>query len=311
MRAFWLGSDCTRGEFALRLAGSADIFQPRARAPCESVNYVCSHDGFNLQDLVSYDLRHNEANGEGNRDGHSHNLSWNCGWEGPTGDPEVLQRRFRLKRALLASVLLSQGTPMITAGDEIGHSQQGNNNPYCQDNAITWLDWAHADESFIAFTAHLIELRRRWLPLGMRWYTGLVDGRGQHDLAWLRRTGEAMAPEHWDNRMSRILGALIHAPGRADAPPMLLLFNGRDMDATFELPLGDWVAELDSSSADGRSAWRRRGADGVTAASILLLSRTVVLLRDAAADDSADHSADSSPASSADRSADMSAGPAR
>ena len=285
-RAFWLGGDCTRGELARRLAGSADLFQgqtqARQRLPTESVNYVCSHDGFNLTDLVSHDLRHNEANGENNRDGHGHNLSWNCGFEGPTTDPEVQQRRARLKRALLATVLLSQGTPMITAGDEIGHSQRGNNNPYCQDNEITWLAWATADESLIAYTAHLIDLRRRLLPLGVNWFTGHADARGRVDLAWLLRTGASMAPEQWDNRNSRILGAWIGAPGRA-AAPLLLLINGRDIDATFRLPPGEWVAELDSTIADGRCAWRQR-SDGALAEPLaehyLLLARCVVLLRD-------------------------------
>jgi len=273
-RAFWLGGDCTRGELALRLAGSSDLFQARRRSPLESVNYVVSHDGFTLADLVSYDLRHNEANGENNRDGHGHNLSWNCGWEGPTSDPEVLQRRARLQRALLATVLLAQGTPMLAAGDELGHSQQGNNNPYCQDNAITWIAWAKADQSLIDFTAHVLALRRRLLPLDGRWYTGLPDARGLHDLAWLRRTGEPMTPEHWDNRMSRILAAWIGAPGRAGAP-LLMLVNGRDMDATFRLPPGRWVAELDTSRPDGRSAWRRQDEEHFDIA-----ARSLVLLRD-------------------------------
>jgi glycogen operon protein len=253
-RAFWLGGDCTRGELALRLAGSSDIFQPRQRAPLASVNYVVSHDGFTLHDLVSYDLRHNQANLEDNRDGHGHNLSWNCGWEGPTTDPAVLALRARLKRALLATALLAQGTPMLAAGDELGHSQGGNNNPYCQDNAITWIAWDQADAELLDFTARVIRLRRELLPLGPRWYTGLVDVRGQHDLSWLRRTGEAMTPEHWGNRMSRILGAYIGAPGRSDQP-LLLLVNGRDLDAGFRLPPGCWQALLDTSELDGQSRW--------------------------------------------------------
>ena len=277
-RAFWLGGDCTRGEFALRLAGSSDIFQARRRSPLESVNYIVSHDGFTLHDLVSYDLRHNHANGEDNRDGHGHNLSWNCGWEGPTSDPAVLQLRARLKRALLATVLLAQGTPMLAAGDELGHTQGGNNNPYCQDNAITWIDWAQADEGLIQFTAHLLALRRRLLPLADRWYTGLTDLQGAADLAWLRRTGEPMAPEYWDNRMSRIMGAWIGRAGRS-ATPLLLLVNGRDMDASFQLPPGDWVAELDTTQADGRSTWRRHGAT-----ELVLCARSVMLLRDATQD---------------------------
>jgi glycogen operon protein len=280
VRGFWLGGDCTRGEFALRLAGSSDLFQPRRRSPGESVNYVVSHDGFTLTDLVSYDLRHNEANGEGNRDGHGHNLSWNCGWEGPTEDPEVNARRARLKRALLATVLLAQGTPMLAAGDELGHSQGGNNNPYCQDNAITWIDWAHADQALIDFTAHVLALRRRLLPMALRWYTGLPDRHGHVDLAWLRRTGEEMTPEHWNNRMSRILAAWIGLPGRGDAP-LLLMVNARDIDAGFTLPPGNWVAELDTTQPDGRSTWRRAADDA--AEPYTLPARSLVLLRDAGA----------------------------
>ena len=280
-RAFWLGGDCTRGEFATRLAGSSDIYQPRYRPPAESLNYVISHDGFTLADLVSYDLRHNQANGEDNRDGTGNNLSWNCGWEGPTTDPEVVARRTVLKRSLLATLLLSQGTPMLAAGDELGHTQGGNNNPYCQDNPITWIDWAQADASLIAFTAHVLELRRRLRPLGPRWFTGLVDVRGRPDLAWLRRTGEPMQAEDWNNRMSRILGAYIGAPGAAGNPgegdALLLLVNGRDMDASFALPAGNWAAELDTTSADGRSTWRR----GVDTTHFELRARSLVLLRDA------------------------------
>jgi glycogen operon protein len=282
VRAFWLGGDCSRGDFAQRLAGSSDLYQAGGRSPLESVNYVCSHDGFNLADLVSHDLRHNEANGEDGRDGHGHNLSWNCGWEGPTRDPEVLARRARLKRALLASVLLAQGTPMLAAGDEIGHSQRGNNNPYCQDNEITWLDWANADDALVAFTARLIALRRRLLPLGLRWATGLPDARGHADLAWLRRTGEPLTPEQWNNRSSRILGALVGAAGRGGAR-LLILFNGRDIDVDFTLPAGDWVAEFDSTAPDGAAAWRLTGADALPSSSppaFALKSRSVVLLRD-------------------------------
>jgi glycogen debranching enzyme len=275
-RAFWLGGDCTRGELALRLAGSSDLFQARRRSPLDSVNYIVSHDGFTLNDLVSYDLRHNLANGENNRDGHGNNLSWNCGWEGPTTDPAVNARRDRLKRALLATVLLAQGTPMLAAGDELGHGQQGNNNPYCQDNATTWIDWTAADEDLIEYTALLLRLRKTLMPMAARWYTGLPDARGRHDLAWLRRTGEPMTPEHWNNRMSRIMGAWIGAPGRSRAP-LLLLINGRDLDASFKLPPGDWVCELDSTTPQGRSSWHSGGNQ-----ELMLASRSVLLLRDTA-----------------------------
>ena len=281
-RAFWLGGDCTRGELALRLAGSSDMFQPRKRSPLESVNYVVSHDGFTLADLVSYNMRRNQANGENNRDGHGHNLSWNCGWEGPTTAPDVLRRRQRLQRALLATLLLAQGTPMLAAGDELGHSQGGNNNPYCQDNLTTWIDWSKADDALIDYTAQLLTLRRCLMPLADRWYTGLPDARGRQDLAWVRRTGEPMTPEHWNDRMSRVLGAWIGVPGRGGAS-LLLLFNARRVDAAFVLPPGDWVGVLDSSLPDGRSTWRRHEVGTAASATHLTLpARSVMLLRDAA-----------------------------
>jgi glycogen operon protein len=274
-RAFWLGGDCTRGEFARRLAGSSDLFQTDRRSPTESVNYIVSHDGFTLADLVSYDRRHNEANLEHNLDGHGHNLSWNCGWEGPTADPVICDCRARLQRALLATVLLAQGTPMIAAGDELGHGQGGNNNPYCQDNETTWIDWEAADAALIDYTAHLLDLRRNLLPLAGHWYCGLPDSRGQPDLAWLRSTGEPMAPEDWHSTSLRVLAAWIGAPGRSRAP-LLLLINALDADTEFRLPPGAWVAELDSGQADGRSPWSRG-----TASHYPLRARTVVLLRDA------------------------------
>ena len=273
-RAFWLGGDCTRGDYAQRLCASSDLFQPRQRAPGESVNFIVAHDGFTLADLVSYDLRHNEANGEGNRDGHGHNLSWNCGWEGPTDDPEVLALRARLQRALLASLLLSQGTPMLAAGDELGHGQGGNNNAYCQDNPTTWIDWPAADHDLLRFTAHVLEVRRRWLPLADRWYTGLPDERGLPDLAWWRRTGDPMQAQDWSNRMSRVLGAHIGRPGRGSSP-LLMLFNAREADAIFRLPAGDWSLELDSAERHGVREWR-----GVGDTEFLLRARSLVLLVD-------------------------------
>jgi glycogen operon protein len=270
MRAWWLGGDCTRGEFARRLCASSDIFQARGRAPAESVNYIVSHDGFTLADLVSYDLRHNEANGEGNRDGHGHNLSWNCGWEGPTDDPEVLALRGRLRRAMLATLLLAQGTPMLAAGDEAGHSQAGNNNPYCQDNETTWIDWAAADHAFLGYVERLLAWRRRWRPLGLRWYTGLPDARGRQDLAWLRRGGQGMTPDDWNSRTSRVLGALVGHGGTA----LLLLFNAEKWDQPFQLPEGRWAAELDSSEPDGLRAWVGHGDYPLRARSVAVLRAT-------------------------------------
>ena len=274
-RAFWLGGDCTRGEFAQRLCASSDLFQPRQRAPGESVNFVVAHDGFTLHDLVSYDIRHNEANGEDNRDGHGHNLSWNCGHEGPTTDPEVLARRQRLQRALLATLVLAQGTPMLAAGCEFGHTQQGNNNAYCQDNPIGWLDWAGADPDLMDFTTYLLVLRRRLLPLAPRWYSGLSNPQGRPDLAWLRRCGDILGADDWGHRGSRALGALVGAPGQG-AAPQLLLFNAGDDDVDFSLPTGPWRALLDTAEHDGRSRWQRG-----TAGSFPLRARTVALLASA------------------------------
>ena len=277
MRAFWLGGAVTRGQFAQALAGSAQRFAPPRREPVETVNYIVSHDGFTLRDLVSFDLRHNEANGEGNRDGHGHNLSWNCGHEGQTDDPEVLMLRSRLQRALLATLLLSQGTPMLAAGDEIGHSQRGNNNPYCQDNPITWIAWADADAALLRLTTGLLALRREWLPLGTTWYTGLPDSRGTPDLGWLRRHGATLSDWDWNQSASRVLGALIGAPGRGPKPgagPLLMLFNAEDLDTDFMLPAGGWNLLLDSSADESIDQLTSPALSG----RCTLRARSVVLL---------------------------------
>jgi glycogen operon protein len=239
-RSFWLQPHdhaLTRGDFALRLCGSSDLFQQRQRSPAESLNYVVSHDGFTLRDLVSYNQRHNLANGEHNRDGHGHNLSNNCGAEGPTQAPAINARRAQLQRALLATTLLAQGTPMLCAGDELGHSQQGNNNPYCQDNHITWIDWAQADQDLIAFTARVITLRHAALPLANRWYNGLSDPLGLHDLTWLLPDGTRLQDPAWHDPHRRVLGLLIGQPGQARAP-LLLLVNAESVRQPFMLPAG-------------------------------------------------------------------------
>ncbi|MDB5931137.1 MAG: isoamylase [Polaromonas sp.] len=261
MRGFWLQdirSACTRGDFALRLCASSDLYQRRNRAPAVSVNYVVSHDGFTLRDLVSYSERRNQANGENNRDGHGHNLSTNCGIEGPTDDPQINALRGRLQRALLATTLLAQGTPMLCAGDELGHSQRGNNNPYCQDNAITWIDWAHADEDLIDFTAWVLSLRRQLLPFGNRWYSGLTDTLGLHDLSWLRSNGEVLQGQAWRDNSEGVLGCLIGQPGRARAP-LLLLVNPDSETHEFMLPAGVWQAVLDTAHPRGAARWHGQG----------------------------------------------------
>ena len=261
MRRFWIHADrsaSTRGDFALRLCGSSDLYQPRQRAPAESVNYVVSHDGFTLRDLVSYNNRHNLANGENNRDGHGHNLSFNCGIEGPTKKLVVNALRGRLQRTLLATTLLAQGTPMICAGDELGHTQGGNNNPYCQDNETTWINWSHADADLIAFTARLITLRREAMPFANHWYSGLTDPLGLHDLAWLQPDGSPLQGLAWQDPSSHVMGCLIGVPGGAKAP-LLLLVNPEYSDHPFMLPAGVWQALLDTSHPRGLANWHGQG----------------------------------------------------
>ncbi len=273
VRAFWLRHPCTRGAFAQRLCGSSDVYQARCRTPAESVNYVISHDGFTLRDLLSYEARRNDANGEENRDGTSNNLSYNCGVEGPSADPAVSVLRARLQRALIATNLLAQGTPMLCAGDELGHTQDGNNNPYCQDNATTWIDWSDADADLIAFTQRVLALRRAARPFGPHWYSGLTDPLGLHDLAWLNGDGTALQGQAWLDPSTRLLGVLIGEPGRARAP-LLLIVNADPEDRTFLLPAGVWEVLLDTTHAHGLGAWHGQGevALAVPAASLLLLA---------------------------------------
>ncbi len=267
LRSFWLGGHhapdsahdaASRADFAMRLCGSSDIYQARHRPPAESVNFITAHDGFTLRDLVSYNERHNMANGEDNRDGHGHNLSFNSGVEGPSDDPAVQRLRGRLQRALLASTLLAQGTPMLCAGDEIGHSQGGNNNPYCQDNATTWIAWDRADPELAAFVARALELRRLARPFGAQWYSGLTDPLGLHDLAWLEPDGSPLQGAAWRNPHARALACLIGRPGSARAP-LLLLVNAAQFPQTFRLPAGVWQSLLDSADPRGLARWHGQG----------------------------------------------------
>ncbi len=273
VRSFWLRHPSTRGAFALRMCASSDVYQARGRAPAESINYTISHDGFTLRDLLSFDERHNLANGEANRDGTGNNLSFNCGIEGATDDAAVNALRARLQRALLASTLLAQGTPMLCAGDELGHSQGGNNNPYCHDSAVTWIDWRAADADLIAFTARVIRVRHAARPFGHRWYSGLTDPLGLHDLFWLEPDGEPLQHEAWGDPQARVLGCLIGEPGRA-AAPLLLLVNAGANDSAFMLPAGVWEVILDSTHPRGLGAWHGQGDSTLPlpACSVLLLA---------------------------------------
>jgi glycogen debranching enzyme GlgX len=281
MRSYWVKPfqpANTRGDFALRLCASSDLYQARQRSPSESINYVASHDGFTLLDLVSYKYRHNLANGENNRDGHTDNLSFNCGVEGPTENAVVNTLRSRLQRALLATTLLAQGTPMLCSGDELGHSQNGNNNPYCLDNETTWIAWAAADDNLIAFTSRVLALRHQALPFDNHWYSGLTDPLGLHDLAWLQADGTPLQDEAWQDRESHLLGCLIGQPGRAKAP-LLLLVNADQTDQGFMLPAGVWQALLDTAHPRGIANWYGQGEVLYT-----LAAHSLVLLAAAGAD---------------------------
>ncbi|SFM83450.1 glycogen debranching protein GlgX [Variovorax sp. OV329] len=241
-RAFWLHRSAGLGEFAQRLAGSSEDFRHHGRAPTASVNFITAHDGFTLRDLLSYDERHNLANGEHNRDGHRHNLSRNCGVEGDTDDAAVLAERARLSRVLLAVLLLSQGTPMLLAGDELGHSQRGNNNAYCQDNDITWLDWVRADGELTAFVARLTALRREAAPLrSNRWWPA-DPPRGEAALRWISAEGHAMAAADWEAPGRQAIAVLFEAP--APHKQWLLLVNAQEGAVRFHLPPGRWQLRL-------------------------------------------------------------------
>ena len=204
VRDYWAGEPETLSEFAERLMGSSDMYEPTGRRPYASINFVTAHDGFTLRDLVSYRDKHNDANGEGNSDGSDDNRAWNCGVEGETDDPAILSLRARQVRNLLATRLLSQGVPMLVAGDELGRTQRGNNNAYCQDNEISWLDWSSVDEDLFAFTRSVIELRQSHPVFHRRnWFQGRpIHGVGIEDCAWFQPSGEEMSAQ--DGRLATL-----------------------------------------------------------------------------------------------------------
>jgi glycogen operon protein len=264
VRDFWRGEPSTLGEFAARITGSSDLYASDGRKPYASVNFVTAHDGFTLRDLVSYNEKHNEANGEGNADGESHNRSWNCGAEGETDDPAVLALRGRQQRNMLTTLLLSQGIPMLLHGDELGRTQGGNNNGYCQDNEVSWVDWAGADADLIAFTRKVIRLRKEHPVFRRRRFLGGRGPEGRADVAWLRPDASPMTDEDWDRWYARAVavlldGGAITEPGprgeRIEDDGFLLLFNASDDTVTFVLPrsgeVPGWRVVVDTSVADG------------------------------------------------------------
>ncbi len=250
VRDFWRGEGSTIGEFASRLTGSSDLYESNGRKPFASINFVTAHDGFTLHDLVSYNDKHNEANGEDSRDGESTNRSWNCGVEGPTDDLEIVALREQQKRNILTTLLLSQGVPMIVAGDEMGRTQRGNNNAYCQDNEISWVDWTDVKENSVLldFTSRLSALRKRHPVFHRRrYFTGSASrgSEGLDDIVWLNPSSEVMSQEDWDNGWARSLGVFVNGmaiptPDRRGNPirddSFLLLFNAHYEPVEFTIP---------------------------------------------------------------------------
>ncbi|HBZ68753.1 MAG TPA: glycogen debranching enzyme, partial [Deltaproteobacteria bacterium] len=290
VRDYWRTTDRTLGEFASRFTGSSDLYGSNGRRPYASINFVTCHDGFTLQDLVSYNEKHNEANGEDNRDGETQNRSWNCGVEGPTEEVEILALRARQQRNFLATLMLSQGVPMILAGDEIGRTQAGNNNAYCQDSKLSWLCWASADHRLLEFTRGLIRLRQTHPVFRRRrWFQGRpTDGSGGCDISWFKPCGEPMADGDWADGFAKSLVVFLNGDAiatldsrgdRIEDESFLMLFNAHWDPLEFRLPEfaheGGWMRVLDT--AEGRireepplfaGGWR-----------LLVQGRSLVILR--------------------------------
>jgi isoamylase len=283
VRDFWRGEPATLGEFASRLTGSSDLYQADARHPGASVNFVTAHDGFTLADLVSYNDKHNEANGEDNKDGENHNRSWNCGAEGDTDDQDVLTLRHRQQRNFLATLMLSQGVTMLLGGDETGRTQHGNNNAYCQDNGVSWLDWEHQDEALAEFTRRMITLRRDHPVLRRRrWFQG-VPIRGSVDIGWCRPDGAEMSDEDWGSGTSSV-GAFLNGEAITDRDrrgqrvtddSLLLLFNAHHEPIDWTLPKqwGLWWDLIVDTAAP-----EREGTPGSCEQSLPVAARSVVVL---------------------------------
>ena len=292
VRDYWRGEPATLGEFASRLTGSSDLYEATGRRPGASINFVTAHDGFTLHDLVSYNEKHNEANGEGNRDGESHNRSWNCGVEGPTDDPEIIKLRCRQMRNFLVTLMVSQGTPMVAHGDEMGRTQRGNNNVYCQDSELSWMDWSLTgrNASLLEFTKKVTTLRKDHPVFRRRRFfdgTPIRTGAQVRDIAWLTPAGEEMTLEDWDSGFGKSITVFLNGDAipepdargfRVVDDSFLLFFNAHDADLDFVVPQGpygtQWQACIDTADPEGNTDLVVRAGDKVT-----LEARSVIVLR--------------------------------
>jgi isoamylase len=295
VRDYWRGEPAILGEFASRLTGSSDLYEATGRRPSASINFVTAHDGFTLNDLVSYNEKHNMANGEDNRDGESHNRSWNCGVEGPTDDPDITELRRRQMRNFWATLMLSQGTPMIAHGDEFGRTQHGNNNVYCQDSELSWMDWSLVDKNadLLAFARRVSTLRKRHPVFRRRrFFEGepIRSGHEVRDIAWLNPSSREMTHEDWGESIHKCVavflnGEAITAPNargeRVVDDSFLLCFNAGEDPVDFVTPNSDyakeWTVELDTNEPAGR----KKGTDQVVTAEekVSLPSRSLLVLR--------------------------------
>ncbi len=258
VRDYWRGASIGVADLGYRLAGSSDLYAEDSRGPSASINFVTAHDGFTLHDLVTYNEKHNEANGEEGRDGSDENHSWNCGAEGETDDHSVNELRRRQQRNFLATLFISQGCPMLLGGDELGRTQKGNNNAYCQDNETSWFDWTSANSELLTFTRRLIALRAGHPVLHRRrFFTGQVVGRGRKDIRWLRRNAEEMTDDDWGNHERQSLavvldGGLIPARtptgGRISDDTLAILFHSAEDACDWYLPPGTWEVLLDTAA---------------------------------------------------------------
>jgi isoamylase len=293
VRDFWRGEPATLGEFASRITGSADLYEHTARRPVASINFVTAHDGFTLRDLVSYNEKHNEANGEDNKDGENHNRSWNCGAEGPSRRKVVRTLRSQQSRNLLATLLLSQGVPMISHGDELGRTQRGNNNGYCQDSELTWIDWVSLDVDLLAFTRRVAQLRadnpvfrrRRFFNGHPIRHSG---SGGVPDIDWFRPDGSVMTDEDWDASFGKAIAMFLNGHGIPSrdsrgqpitGDSFLMCFNAHHDAIEFALPPPEygvsWEIVLDThSDLAGRSPLAPAALTSVRGRQILVLRAT-------------------------------------
>ncbi|MCL3862234.1 glycogen debranching protein GlgX [Actinotalea sp. K2] len=295
VRDFWRGEPATLAEFASRLSGSSDLYEHTGRKPIASINFVTAHDGFTLADMVTYNEKHNEANGEDNQDGESHNRSWNHGVEGPTTDPEITALRWRQQRNFLTTLLLSQGVPMISHGDELGRTQGGNNNGYCQDNEVTWVDWDLDDaaQGHLEFTRGLVHLRRDHPVLRRRrFFFGSAEHGGESglgDIAWFNNSGEHMSDADWHEGHARSVMVFLNGEAIAEPDPrgervvddsFLVIYNAHGESIEFTLPPAEfgeaWTCVLDTDHTLDRGAEVLAGTGvEVTGRSTLVLTRPV------------------------------------